>query len=94
MRYNAKRDANQPAIVEALRAVGCQVLLLHRVGGGVPDLLVKTRGGRLRLMEIKDGSRPPSERGLEVKQRQFQEEWKPCCCVVESVEQALREVML
>ena len=45
-------------------------------------------------MEIKDGSRPPSERGLEVKQRQFQEEWKPCCCVVESVEQALREVML
>ena len=94
MRHASKIDANQPKIVEALRAVGCQVLLLHRVGHGVPDLLVKTRGGRLRLMEIKDGSRPPSERGLEVKQREFHEEWQPCCCVVENVEQALREVML
>ena len=90
----ARIDANQPEIVQALERVGCQVLHLHRVGGGCPDLLVKTRGGRLLLLEIKDGSRPPSERGLNMLQKRFHENWKPCCRVVESVEDALREVAL
>lgn len=90
----ARVDANQPEIVQALERVGCQVLHLHKVGGGCPDLLVKTRGGRLLLLEIKDGSRPPSERGLNMLQKQFHEDWKPCCRVVESVEDALREVAL
>jgi hypothetical protein len=94
MRRAARIDANQPDIVEALRAVGCRVLLLHRVGEDVPDLLVKTRGGRLRLMEIKDGSKPPSERRVSPGQQRFHQDWDGCCCVVETVEQALREVML
>lgn len=90
----ARVDANQPEIVQALERVGCQVLHLHRVGGGCPDLLVKTRGGRLLLLEIKDGSKRPSERGLNMLQKRFHEDWKPCCRVVESVEDALREVAL
>ena len=37
----AKRvDANQAAIVEALRAAGCSVQSLAELGRGVPDLLV------------------------------------------------------
>lgn len=90
----ARIDANQPEIVQALERVGCQVLHLHRVGGGCPDLLVKTRGGRLLLLEIKDGSRPPSERGLNIRQKRFHEDWKPCCKVVETVEDALKAVAL
>jgi Holliday junction resolvase-like predicted endonuclease len=53
-RHNAKRDSNEPAIVDALERLGCQVkridtpvdlLVLHR---GVVHLVeVKTRKGRL-----------------------------------------------
>ena len=94
MKHAARVDANQPQIVAALERVGCQVLHLHRVGGGCPDLLVKTRGGRLLLLEIKDGSKIPSKRGLNISQKRFHEDWQPCCRVVESVEDALKAVAL
>jgi len=48
----AKADATQPEIMKALRDAGCLVESLHRVGGGVPDLLV-CRNGRLYLVECK-----------------------------------------
>jgi len=44
MRYNARSDSNQSDIVSDLRSVGMQVDSLHRVGKGVPDLLVSWRG--------------------------------------------------
>ena len=47
-------DANQTEIVEALRAVGASVFLLHAVGCGCPDLLVGFRGVNY-LLEIKCG---------------------------------------
>lgn len=59
----AKVDANQKVIVEALRAAGCFVTSLAGVGGGVPDVLVGS-DGKWFLMEIKDGSKPPSQRKL------------------------------
>lgn len=94
MRRVARVDANQPEIVAALEKVGCQVLHLHQVGGGCPDLLVKTRGGRLLLLEIKDGTQEPARRKLKIEQKRFVEDWQPCCRVVESVEDALRAVAL
>ena len=45
-------DANQPAIVRALRDIGASVQHLHMVGHGCPDLLVGYRGVNY-LMEIK-----------------------------------------
>jgi hypothetical protein len=48
-----KRDANEREIVEALRAAGHLVQHLEQ-GAGVPDLLVFA-GGRLVLLEVKDG---------------------------------------
>lgn len=47
------RDANHAVVVAALERVGCFVIDLSSVGGGVPDLLV-ARHGVLRLMEIKN----------------------------------------
>jgi hypothetical protein len=38
MKRAAKKDLNQAAIVLALRAIGCEVLILNQEG--VPDLLV------------------------------------------------------
>lgn len=94
MRRAAKVDANHPEIVEALRKVGCKVVSLARVGEDVPDLLVKTRGGRLLLLEVKDGDKPFSRRQLSVGQKRFHEDWHPCCRVVENVDDALRTVVL
>ena len=54
MRRAAKVDANHREIVATLRAAGCEVLDLSRVGGGCPDLLVyRTARGLLRLIEVK-----------------------------------------
>lgn len=52
MRRAAKVDVNQAEIVAALRAVGASVELLHRVGGGCPDLLVGFRGVNY-VLEVK-----------------------------------------
>ena len=41
MRRASRIDATQNEIAEVLRAFGCQILYLHQVGGGCPDLLVK-----------------------------------------------------
>lgn len=46
-------DDNQKAIVDALRQVGCSVLILAGVGCGCPDLLVGWQGYSI-LMEIKN----------------------------------------
>lgn len=74
MRRAAKIDANQPAIVKALRSIGATVQPLHTVGQGVPDLLVGWRGMTL-LFEVKDGSKPPSERKLTPDQEKWHEDW-------------------
>ncbi len=60
----AKRvDDNHGAVVAALRKAGCVVQSLATVGRGCPDLLV-LRGGKTTLLEVKDGSKPPSARRL------------------------------
>lgn len=41
MRRAAKVDSTQKAIVDVLRKHGAKVRHLHRVGDGIPDLLVK-----------------------------------------------------
>ena len=84
----AKTDANQAAIVAALRAAGATVESLHRVGGGVPDLLVGYMGRNL-LLEVKDGSKPPSARTLTPDQVRWHAAWKCDVYVVESVAEAL-----
>jgi len=59
----SKTDNNQTRIVKALRAAGCFVQSLASVGKGTPDILVGC-DGRWYVMEVKDGSKPPSGRKL------------------------------
>ncbi|HEY6875585.1 MAG TPA: hypothetical protein VI384_04425 [Candidatus Dormibacteraeota bacterium] len=109
MRLKAATDANQADIAKALRAAGCQVQSLHQLGGGVPDLLVgraccadhangriaKTQPSvRLWLLEVKDGSKPPSARKLTPDQVEWHKLWWGAPIVVCSVEEALRAVGL
>lgn len=83
MRHAAKVDANQAEIVEALRAAGCTVTTLHRVGQGCPDLLVGNIGHNL-LIEVK----APGEK-LNARERRWHDEWRGQVIVVESVQQAI-----
>jgi Holliday junction resolvase len=63
MRQRAKIDANHVEIVDALRAEGWLVWSTAALGKGFPDLLCGKQG-KLVLVEVKDGSKPPSKRRL------------------------------
>ena len=62
MRRAAKVDVNQPEIVKCLRAMGAHVLHTHQLKNAF-DILVGYHGN-LYIMEIKDGSLPPSAKKL------------------------------
>lgn len=98
MRRAARVDSNQSKIVEELRMSGCKVQPLHTVGRGCPDLVVwSPYKCRVMLMEIKDGSKPPSARRLTKDELAWHEAWDDArragaLAVVESVEDALLTV--
>lgn len=90
MRRAARTDRNHEEIVEALRAAGASVQSLAAVGQGVPDLLVGFRSQTI-LMEIKDGSKPPSKRLLTEEQIRWHGAWRGGpLAVVDGVDAALR----
>ncbi len=88
MRRASKVDANQSRIVGIFRAMGCGVQSLAAVGGGVPDLLVGIKG-RTVLVEVKDGTKPPSARKLTPDQVRWHGSWPDDVAVIESDEQAI-----
>ncbi len=92
-------DENQSRIVDALRRVGMSVQVTSAVGEGFPDLVVgwkrEIRGVSLPtnlLMEVKDGSRPPSERRLTDAQEVWHREWRGQVVVVKTIAEALAAV--
>lgn len=88
MRYANRIDANQNAIVDALRAAGATVRIISQ-GNGIPDLLVGFQQ-RTYLMEVKDGEKPPSARKLTVEEAKFFEDWRGgTLLIVNNVEEAL-----
>lgn len=89
-RRASKVDANQPEIVKALRLAGATVQPLHMVADGCPDLLVGYMR-RTALVEVKDGSKPPSARALTPDQLEWHRDWRGgTLAVVSDVEGALR----
>ena len=79
----AKVDANQAEIVAALRKVGATVELLHRVGGGCPDLAVGYKGANY-FIEVKDGKRELSSVQVE-----WHGSWRGAVAVASNVDEAL-----
>jgi hypothetical protein len=90
-RRAAKVDANQSAIVAALRKMGCSVLPLHTVGQGCPDLLVGYDAVNF-LLEVKDGDKAPSAQSLTPDQVLFHDKWLGQVGVVNSPEAAVKYV--
>ena len=95
MRRAARVDDNHGAIVKALRQAGYSVLSLAPIGRGCPDLLVGVRSSNVSrnvLIEVKDGSKPPSARMLTADERAFHATWAGQVAVVDSIESALAMV--
>jgi Holliday junction resolvase len=88
MRNHPNLDSNQPDIVKALRAAGASVTSLASVGNGCPDLLVGIRG-KVAVMEVKDGAKPPSKRKLTEAEQIWHDNWRGTVYIVETVQQAL-----
>lgn len=86
MRRAAKVDGNHTAIVKEFRRLGCSVVSLAAVGGGVPDLLVGL-GGRNFLVEVKLPKGKVSEL-----QKQWHEDWNGYATVVRSIEEVMDRV--
>ncbi|MCG3770463.1 MAG: hypothetical protein JW384_01613 [Nitrosomonadaceae bacterium] len=84
----AKIDANQTEIVTALRKIGATVQILSAVGQGCPDLLIGYKGKNY-LVEVKDGSKPPSQRKLTPDQVVWHRDWKGQVDVLSSVGEAM-----
>lgn len=84
MRRAAKVDANHAEIAKAFRELGCSVLSLAQMGDGCPDLLVAKHGYSV-LVEVKDGSKPPSERRLTPDQQDFHAKWLGLIMIAEGL---------
>ncbi len=86
MRVAAKIDANQAAIVKALRQVGVSVQSLATIGKGCPDL-VAADDETTWLIEVK------GEKGkLTDDQVKWFDEWRGVVHIVRSVDDALKLV--
>lgn len=72
MRRAARRDANEPEVIAALRGAGAYVKQINDEGSF--DLLCWHQG-RTLLLEVKDGSKPPSARTLTDAEQKFHNEW-------------------
>jgi Holliday junction resolvase len=91
-RYGYGVDANEDEIVRVLEAAGALVQRLGGVGDGCPDLLVGWRS-RLFLLEVKDGSKKPSEQKLTPPQETFHELWRGYpVAIVRDPAEALRAI--
>ncbi len=86
MRRAAKKDGNQAAIVEALRAAGASVSIINEAG--IPDLLIGFCGVNL-LAEVKDPAQPKAGQRLKPDQVKWHREWKGQKTIVYSVADAL-----
>ncbi len=93
MRTVSKKDSNHAEIVKTLRAIGAHVQDVSQLKNCF-DILVGYRG-RLFIMEVKDGKKPPSARQLtpgEMKCKQDFERVGVTYHIVLSVEQAIEIV--
>ena len=85
----AKRvDANQASIVKVFRGLGVSVQHLSDVGKGCPDLLLGIFGKNY-LVELKNGSRPPSGQKLTPHEETFFMTWKGQVSIIKSEDEAI-----
>lgn len=91
--YSRRVDANQDEIVKGLRSIpGVSVALTHRLGKGFPDLAVG-RNKTTYLLEVKDGTKPPSARQLTKEEADWHGAWTGHAAVVATLDEAIDVIM-
>ena len=84
-RWARKTDDNHQEIMDAFRAHAFSVADTSRLGQGFPDLVV-AKGGINVLVEVKDGSKPPSARKLSEDEKKFMEAWRGRYRIIETID--------
>lgn len=84
----ARVDANQPEIVKAFRDLGWSVLIISQLKNCC-DIVVAKEGCTL-LVEIKDGSKPPSKQKLTDGESKFLSTWKGEWHIVKSIDDVVK----
>lgn len=90
MRRAAKKDSNHPEIVAEFIRLGCSVLDISQLKN-CADIVVG-KGGISRVVEIKDGTKPPSARKLTSGELEFSRDWTGGYDVVENLADVARVV--
>lgn len=93
MRRAARKDDNHNEVAKHLKDAGWKLLDLSGVGNGCPDILAG-RGGFLALLELKDGTKPPSARKLTDAQERFWKDWPGVKIIAKSPEDAEAQLNL
>lgn len=89
MRRAAKIDVNQPIIVDTFRKLGWSWMHCHELGKGRPDGIAGKNGFNI-LVEIKDGSLPPSARKLTADETKFHKEWRGDIKIIASIDDVIK----
>lgn len=90
MRRAAKKDANHNEVAAEFSRLGCSVLDISQLKR-CADVVVG-KNGKSRVVEIKDGSKPPSARELTSGELDFSRSWKGGYDVVENLADVARVV--
>ena len=88
MRKYARKDSNHKEIIQAFRDLGASVFDTASLGSGFPDIVIGMKGSNV-LVEIKDGSLPPSKRKLTPDEIKFHELWRGKVVIINNVEEAI-----
>jgi hypothetical protein len=72
MRRAARVDSNHSIVLGAFIACGCEAESTAAMGKGFPDIVAEQKStGRIFLVEVKDGNKPPSARKITKAQIEF-----------------------
>lgn len=84
----SRKDANHGEIKAVFERLGCTVIDTHAIAGAL-DMLVGVAGVSC-LVEVKDGSKPPSARKLTDPEKKTIDEWRGFpCAIVTSTDEAV-----
>lgn len=86
-RRAAKKDANHNEVTNTFASLGYSVLDISQLKNCCDAIVAK--GNRTIAIEIKDGSKPPSQRKLSEGEKTFRDNWNGEWALIESVEDVI-----
>ena len=88
MRRATRKDANHAEVIRAFERLGCSVIDVSGTPCGF-DIVVGY-AGQSRLVEIKDGTKPPSARKLTTNEAKIHGRWTGGMSIVTDLEDVMR----